>query len=131
MKKIMEKITGLKKSVAKKKAKSRKAAPPGISGIKKQYLKSNPACKVTFRLPKDAAPDASVVTVAGDFNGWNANEIIMRKLKSGDFKATVELPRDREYKFKYLIDSKRWVNDWTADKYIKNEYGSDDSVVIV
>ncbi len=39
-----------------------------ISGMKKQYLKSNGSCNVTFRLPKEAAPDAQVVTIVGDFN---------------------------------------------------------------
>ena len=131
MKKIMKKIAEVKEHAAKKKAKTRKAAEPVNNGIKKQYLKSKSLCKVTFRLPKEAAPDASVVSVAGDFNEWDASRIIMRKMKNGDFKATVELPRDREYRFKYLIDSNRWENDWAADKYAKNEYGGDDSVVIV
>ncbi|MDH4028111.1 MAG: isoamylase early set domain-containing protein [Nitrospirota bacterium] len=88
-------------------------------------------CKVTFRLPKEAAPDASVVMVAGEFNNWDASQVKMRKLKNGDFKATVELPCDKEFRFKYLIDSQRWENDWAADKYAPNEYGGEDSVVVV
>ena len=101
------------------------------SNIKKQYLKSAPQCKVTFRLPKEAAPDAKSVAVAGDFNNWNVVEHPMKKLKNGDFKVTLSLSCNREYKFKYLIDANRWENDWFADKYIPNGYGSDDSVVVV
>ncbi len=55
----------------------------------------------------------------------------MIKLKSGDFKATLDLSCDREYRFRYLIDSNRWENDWKADKYIPNAFGDDDSVVVV
>ncbi len=106
-----------------------KAAPP--QGLKKQYVKSNLSCKVTFRLPKEAVRSAKAVTLVGDFNNWDLTETKMQRLPNGDFKATLELSRDREYKFKYLIDYSRWENDWSADKYIPNEYGSDDSVVIV
>lgn len=102
-----------------------------LLGFKKQYLKSRDACKVTFRLPRQAAPDATVVTVVGDFNNWDLTTTQMKKLKSGDFKATLDLDCNQEYKFKYFIDEERWENDWSADKYIANEFGSEDSVVIV
>ncbi|KPK02050.1 MAG: glycoside hydrolase [Nitrospira bacterium SG8_35_4] len=100
-------------------------------GLKKQYIKEGKACKVTFRLPKEAAPDAGMVTVVGDFNNWNVTETKMKKLKNGDFTTTLELPCNREYRFRYLVDSSRWENDWCADKYIRNRYGSDDSVVVI
>ena len=32
-----------------------------VDGFKKQYLKSRAACKVTFSLPKEAAPKANKV----------------------------------------------------------------------
>ncbi len=102
-----------------------------ISGMKKQYLKSNGACNVTFRLPKEAAPDAQVVAIVGDFNNWNVTENQMKKLKNGDFKSTLTLHPDKEYRFRYFIDSTRWENDWCADKYVPNTFGSDDSLVIV
>ena len=135
MKKIMKKAapgSGSVKSKTKKKpaAKAKtKTAEPG--SLKKQYLKKNPSCKVTFRLPKEAAPDAQVVSIVGDFNNWSITENKMAKLKNGDFKLVLELPCDREYKFRYLIDTNRWENDWFADKYIPNGYGSDDSVLVI
>ncbi len=100
-------------------------------GIEKQYIKSRPACKVTFRLPKEAAPEAQSVTIVGEFNNWDTTETPMKKLKNGDFTVTLELPHNREYKFRYLIDGNHWENDWCADKYIPNAYGCDDSVVVV
>jgi 1,4-alpha-glucan branching enzyme len=102
-----------------------------IPAVKKQYLKSKGACRVTFRLPKAAAPEAKVVTLVGDFNNWNETEAQMKKLKNGDFKITLELSEDREYKYRYLIDSSRWENDWQADSYVPNPFGCDDSLVKV
>ena len=102
-----------------------------ISGIKKEYLETTPACKVTFRFPKEAAPEAKKITIVGDFNGWDKNRILMKKIESGDFTVTIELKTGREYRFKYLIDGNRWENDWSADKYIPSPHGYDDSVVVV
>lgn len=101
-------------------------------GIKKKYLKSSSLCKVTFRLPKEAVPEAQNVTIVGDFNEWNENQTLMKKLKDGSFTVSIDLERDREYQFRYLIDSARWENDWNADKYISTSYGdSENSVVVV
>lgn len=98
-------------------------------GIQKQYLKSKALCKVTFRLPKEAVQGADNVTIVGDFNNWNVTETPMKKLKNGDFKLTLELPCDREYNFRYLVDTKRWENDWFADKYVPNNLGEENSVI--
>lgn len=110
---------------------AKKTGQEAPSSIKKQYLKSGGTCKVTFTLPKAAAPEAKVVTVAGDFNNWSETEAQMKKLRNGDFRLTVELSSDMEYRYRYLIDSSRWENDWNADDYVPNEYGCDDSLVKV
>ena len=99
--------------------------------LKKLYLKAKSLCKVTFRLPKEAAPEATQVTLVGDFNQWDTNETPMQKLKNGDFTVTLELACDQEYKFRYLIDNSQWENDWQADRYVPNGHGSDDSIVAV
>ena len=40
-------------------------------GIKKEFLKTRNVCRVTFRLPKIAAPDAKSICTVGDFNNWD------------------------------------------------------------
>lgn len=126
---------------AKKTPAKRPASKPGVSaagvsakgelGIKKQCLKSRPICKVTFTLPGEAAPRARQVTIVGDFNGWDEGANPLRKLKSGNFTATLELEKGRQYRFRYLIDGERWENDWCADRYVPNPHGTEDSVVVV
>jgi hypothetical protein len=102
-----------------------------VAGIKKQYLKNRPACKVTFKLPKEAAPDALKVSIVGDFNNWEGGAGVMKRLKSGDFTITMELETGREYCYRYLIDATKWENDWCADRYRPNPFGCDDSVIIL
>jgi 1,4-alpha-glucan branching enzyme len=104
----------------------------GSMGIQKKYLKSGSICKVTFRLPREAVPDAESITIVGDFNNWNETDLPLKKLKNGTFTVTIDLQRDREYQYRYLIDSSKWENDWNADKYIPAPYGdSENSVVVV
>ncbi|MCG6982407.1 MAG: isoamylase early set domain-containing protein [Deltaproteobacteria bacterium] len=100
-------------------------------GIKKEYLKTKDVCKVTFRLPKVAAPGAKKASIVGDFNSWSIYATPMKKLKNGDFTITLELEPGKEYQFRYLIDDDRWENDWNADKYVRSPFGSDNSVVYV
>ena len=105
------------------------AESPQKPGIAKKYTEDGVKCSVTFMLPKEAAEDVRNVTLAGDFNDWDIYKTEMTKLESGDFSVTLELDSNAEYKFKYCIDGCRWENDWHADKYIQNDFGSDDSVV--
>ena len=123
----------MKEAESKKRQSKTKISPAAESNkrLRKRYLKSKPLCKVTFRLPKEAAAGAKNVTVVGDFNNWNITQTPMKRLKSGDFTLTLELPCNREFNFRYLIDTKRWENDWFADKYIPNEFGEENSVVVV
>jgi len=100
--------------------------------LKKQYLKSRPVCKVTFRLPKKAARGSRQVFLVGDFNAWSHTANPMQRLKSGEFKLIMELAPKREYQYRYLLDNGQWINDWDADKYIYSTFGKcDNSVVAV
>jgi 1,4-alpha-glucan branching enzyme len=100
--------------------------------LTKQYLKSKPVCKVTFRVPAEAARDANSVHIVGDFNSWDIYAIPLQKLRDGTFKVTLELESNREYQFRYLINEENWENDWDADKYVPTPFGnSENSVVVV
>ncbi len=131
MKKKIEKKAYRNTKVTKKTSNNKLKGKSVTVGFKKEYLKSSAACRVTFRLPKEAAPGARNITIVGDFNSWNINETPMKRLKSGDFKLTLKLQCKSEYRFRYLIDGNRWENDWRADRYVPNHYGCDDSMVIV
>lgn len=93
--------------------------------ITKQYLKSRPVCKITFCVP---AKDAEKVEVAGDFNDWSSAEL--KKYKNGNFKAQFNLPVDKEYQFKYIVDGE-WVNEADADRYQWNDYAASENSVLV
>jgi 1,4-alpha-glucan branching enzyme len=91
---------------------------------KRRFAKDN-VVKVTFTLPADVAHDS--VRVVGEFNGWEGTTL--EKQKDGSWKATVELEPGREYEFRYWLDNARWMNDPTADGYVSNPFGAENSVV--
>lgn len=99
--------------------------------LKKAYSKTKPVCKVTFSLPIEAAPDAEKVFVLGDFNDWNAQEAPEMKKTQSHFEATIELAAGRRYEFRYLIDGKRWENDWDADGYEPSPFAGIANSIIV
>lgn len=99
--------------------------------IKKQYFKTKNYAKVTLSLLQEAAPDAKLVSVLGDFNDWKENADVMTKLKTGDFKIELNLSPGKEYQFRYLIDNRFWENDWEADSYVKSAVSEEENSVIV
>ncbi|MCF7804648.1 MAG: isoamylase early set domain-containing protein [Candidatus Marinimicrobia bacterium] len=98
--------------------------------LKKQYLKTKPVCKVTFRLPAEAAENANSVSLVGDFYDWDPSKTPMKKLKNGSYKAVLDLDPDQNYEFRYLINGDEWENDWEADDYVGNPYGAGENSVV-
>ena len=96
--------------------------------LKKQFLKSKSVCKVTFYTPSSI--EAENVYLVGDFNKWDEYADEMEPLKDGRFKLTLELEKDHEFQFRYLVDRTEWHNDWEADKYVANPFSGDNSVVV-
>jgi len=99
--------------------------------LKKQYTLTKPICKVTFKLAKDDINGANRVYLAGDFNNWDIESIPMKKLKSGEYTISIDLEKGKEYQFKYVIDGMKWINETEADKYVPNQFLTENSVVVV
>ncbi|MFZ4547627.1 MAG: isoamylase early set domain-containing protein [Bacteroidales bacterium] len=94
---------------------------------KRQFLKTKPVCKVTFKFKAEAEN----LTLVGDFNGWDETANPMKKAKDGTFSVSVEMESGIEQQFRYLADGKIWLNDEAADKYTISSLGSENSVVIL
>jgi 1,4-alpha-glucan branching enzyme len=94
---------------------------------KRQFLKTKPVCKVTFKFKTDARN----LVLVGDFNGWDETANPMKKAQDGSFSVTVEMESGIEQQFRYLADGHIWLNDEAADKYVHSSFGSENSVVIL
>ena len=79
--------------------------------------------KATFQID---APDAHAVYLAGEFTGWEADAIKLKKLKNGTWKTTVALPIGR-HQYRFMVDGE-WRDDPAATERIINEFGTENCV---
>jgi hypothetical protein len=47
----------------------------------------------------------------------------------GGFSITLILSAGYNYRFRYMLDGQRWENDWAANDYVPNHFGTEDSVL--
>lgn len=83
--------------------------------------------EVTFRMPP--LDDVVELYLCGDFTDWVVNGVPMKLESDGTWAATLVLEAGRTYRFRYQDNQGRWLNDWEADAYVPNDFGSDDSVL--
>ena len=97
--------------------------------MRKHYSPTGRSCRVTFRLAANLS--VSTVSLCGDFNDWDPERHPMTRRRDGSFSTTITLAAGGRYRFRYLVDQSWWENDWAADGYVPNEFGTEDSVVVV
>ena len=98
--------------------------------IKKQYMKSKSVCKVTFSVDPTLINGGKEVAILGEFNEWNPEGFLMRKLKDGSFTKTIELEVGHDYQFRYLVDGTKWINDTQADKFTYSGVAAEENSVV-
>jgi 1,4-alpha-glucan branching enzyme len=95
--------------------------------LTKKYSQDGKTCLVTFTLP--AQVHARFAHLYGDFTGWEKSPQEMSLQEDGSFSITDSLNTGQDYRFRYLLDGERWENDWAADAYVPNPFGTQDSVL--
>ena len=94
--------------------------------IIKSFAKDGTSCRVTFRLTA-AAQSAALL---GDFNLWSPAAHPLERAEDGSLGVTVAL-EPGDYRFRYLVDGERWINDDGADGLVPNLFGTADSLVAI
>ena len=98
--------------------------------IQKQNAAKGKNVKVTFELPASAAQQS--VAVVGDFNDWDTEKGQMKlDKKKGVWTKSVTLKQSGAYQFRYCVDGNNWQNDDTADRFVPNEFHSENGVIEV
>ena len=87
--------------------------------LTKKFFKTKDEAEVTFEFNRS---DITSVALVGDFNDWKAIEMKFNK-------KTKSLPKGGLFHFRYLLNDTEWENDYEADNYVPNQFGSENSVV--
>ena len=94
--------------------------------LKKRKL-VNGKVRVMFSMP--ALDNVGWLYLVGEFNEWNETATPMTKADDGSWSVALTLDSNRDYQYRYLADGYLWLNDWEADSYTRNNFGSDNSVL--
>ncbi len=93
--------------------------------INKRFFKTKDEVEVTFELELEAP---SKVSIVADFLDWTP-EPMKKMAKSPVYKFKTRLPKGGEFQFRYLLEDGTWMNDPSADQYISNGLGEENSLV--
>jgi len=83
--------------------------------------------QVTFTMPP--IEGVETLQLCGEFNGWSDTATPMRRESDGSWTATLSLEGGKSYVFRYRDNHGEWHNDWGADAYVPNQFGSENSVL--
>jgi len=76
------------------------------------------------------APQASTVSLAGDFNGWSGEGYQLRRADaSGTWEIKVPLKRGKAYVYNFVIDGKIWIADPSVPAKIDDGFGGSGSLL--
>jgi len=96
--------------------------------VEEHEMLEKSAGAVTF-VYEPGSRGCSAVSVAGEFNGWQAGATPLSRGDDGRWRARVELTPG-EHQFKYVVDGD-WINDPLADGQSANPLGGSNSIVRV
>lgn len=75
--------------------------------------------------------EAQTVSLAGDFNGWNAASTLLTKDASGLWFCRFATPGPGRYEYKFVVNNQRWVEDPSNGMRVSDGYGGLNSVIVV
>jgi len=83
--------------------------------------------KGTFSMP--ALEGVTDLYLVGSFNDWSDTGTPLVRGADGGWSVALTLETGWAYQYRYRDQDGGWHNDWAADSYVPNEFGSENSVV--
>ena len=83
--------------------------------------------RVTFTMPP--LEGVKQLNLVGDFNNWSVTETPMAHAADDSWSVALTLAAGTKYQYRYFADGQHWHNDWAADGYAPNAFGSENSLV--
>lgn len=102
------------------------AAPRGGAAVAADAV-AEPGQVVQFAL---RAPLARTVTIAGDFNNWDATGTPLVPAGAGVWSVALRLPPGR-YTYTFVVDGTRFLADPSAPRAVGDDFGTPSSAVTV
>lgn len=75
--------------------------------------------------------EARTVSLAGDFNSWNATANPLTKEATGLWLCKVTTPGPGRYEYKFVVDDQRWTEDPSNGMRVSDGYDGLNSVIVI
>jgi serine protease AprX len=72
---------------------------------------------------------AEKVALAGDFNNWNSGSLDFKKETDGIWRTEIAIPERGRYRYKFIINGMRWIDDPGNGMKEPDNYGGFNSIV--
>ncbi|RMG81799.1 MAG: hypothetical protein D6707_04170 [Bacteroidetes bacterium] len=95
-----------------------------VRGIRGKYYPHIENNDVIFSI---YAPDATIVSIAGNFNGWNPQVNEMKKNDNGVWSIALPFKPGKAYYYKFVVDG-YWVADPDNPNTVPDGFGGKNSV---
>lgn len=92
---------------------------------------SNPGAPMIYVQFAFADSDAQSVTVAGDFNDWDAEATALRDPDGDGVWTGLIALRPGMHKYMFVVDGERWVTDPEAERYVDDGFGNRNAVIAI
>ena len=99
--------------------------PPRIQPISERF----PSLEKQEIVLTFSDPEAKVVNIAGDFNGWRPEFTPLEHRGAGEWAVRLML-RSGQYEYRFVVDG-RWCEDPGASGRVANPYGGFNSILPV
>jgi hypothetical protein len=102
--------------------------PVGPNAVRPVVNGNNAVIYVQFAF---ANPKAKSVTVAGDFNDWNAEAMALRDTDGDGVWTGLIALRPGMHKYMFVVDGEQWVTDPEAESYVDDGFGMRNAVIAI
>jgi serine protease AprX len=74
---------------------------------------------------------AESVSLAGDFNDWDATRSPLTRDSTGLWEVALAAPKPGRYQYKFLVNGERWLEDPTNGMKVPDNYGGLNSLLVI
>jgi hypothetical protein len=76
-------------------------------------------------------PVAKEVALVGSFNDWQTKDCEMVRIRPGLWEGMIDAPRRGTYRYKFVIDRSRWIDDPENPLRIEDGFGGFNSLITI
>jgi serine protease AprX len=75
--------------------------------------------------------EANTVSLAGSFNGWDAQKTRLSRNDQGLWLVEIDAPASGQHEYKFIVNGQRWIEDPSNGRKVPDNHGGLNSVITI